>query len=176
MNISNLTAETSSSSHSNSDTLFSPSTIVVMGDALSGKSTLIKSLSSDKDQRLFRLESNNDIDDNVDRTIFGGTKKMERMRELRLLEFHTGYEDSVEPDDVALVIITFDLRVHESFHAAMNKWCKIKDERMNESGLVSVLLKYCVCLCVYPYSERMLIWSMHVFITFTNPSIHPSIH
>ena len=119
--------------NSSSDLIGScPTTIVVMGDALTGKSALIKSLSSDRDYPIFRIDDSND-------SVSSSSNSMEKKnKELRLLEFHSGYEDSVAPNDVALVVITFDIRVQESFHRALNKWLKIKNERMTDSMLLIV--------------------------------------
>ena len=57
MNITTMTEER----NSGSDVIGScPTTIVVMGDALTGKSALIKSLSSDRDYPIFRIDDSND--------------------------------------------------------------------------------------------------------------------
>ena len=129
MNITTMTEER----NSGSDVIGScPTTIVVMGDALTGKSALIKSLSSDRDYPIFRIDDSND-------SISSSSNSMKKKnKELRLLEFHSGYEDSVAPNDVALVVITFDIRVQESFHRALDKWLKIKNERMTDSMLLIV--------------------------------------
>ena len=90
--------------------------MIVLGDRLTGKSSLIKSLSSYGKEGILTCGSS----------------------DICMLEYHNGSEDTVPAENVDLVVVTIDIRVQESAHNAFTRWWQVKEKYFKSSLLIFV--------------------------------------
>lgn len=96
--------------------------MIILGDKLTGKSSLIKSLTTYGRDAEMRIAGDAEHDDTS----------------IRMLEYHSGNEGTIAGEDVSIVIITLDIRVQESANSVFNRWCNIRDKYFGSSLLIVV--------------------------------------